>query len=95
MNEHIEQLRLVNPEALLLEVRADFDRAVIGWTTDAGGSWGRGAVLGVAVYSVELVLDVLIGLGMDEESALEWFYYNIDGAYLGEHTPVFVWDGEE
>lgn len=58
------------------------------------GAGGRGAVLGVAVYSVELVLDVLISLGMDDESALDFYCYNIEGAYLGEHTPIFVWDDE-
>tara|TARA_R100001443_G_scaffold44637_1_gene57641 strand:- start:900 stop:1160 length:261 start_codon:yes stop_codon:yes gene_type:complete len=28
--------------------------------------------------------------GMTEEEAIEFFYYNIVGAYMGEHTPCFA-----
>ena len=27
---------------------------------------------------------------MTEEEAIEFFYYNIVGAYMGEHTPCFA-----
>ncbi len=30
--------------------------------------------------------------GMDEESAMDFFCYNIEGAYMGDHTPIWVWD---
>jgi len=29
---------------------------------------------------------------MEYEDALEHFYYNIKGAYMGEKTPIFVDD---
>ena len=28
--------------------------------------------------------------GMSEEDAIDFFYYNIVGAYMGEHTPCFA-----
>jgi len=28
--------------------------------------------------------------GMTEEEAIEYYYYNIVGAYMGEHTPCFA-----
>ena len=32
--------------------------------------------------------------GMDLEEAEEFFAFNILGAYVGEHTPVFLWSRE-
>lgn len=62
----------------------EFDKAIIGTVTRAGTSNP------VLVYSVETVLKCLTEQGMDQEDALEWFSYNIDGAYLGEYTPVYM-----
>ena len=28
--------------------------------------------------------------GMTYEEAMEWMSYNVTGAYIGEHTPIFV-----
>ena len=36
------------------------------------------------------VLDILIDDGMTYEEAVEYFEYNIVGAYLGERTPTFL-----
>jgi hypothetical protein len=30
--------------------------------------------------------------GMTQEEAHEFIEYNIEGAYMGNHTPVFAWD---
>jgi hypothetical protein len=30
---------------------------------------------------------------MNDEEAIEWFEYNIDCAYVGEHTPIICQDG--
>ena len=43
-----------------------------------------------AVYSVNKIIDVLIRDGMPEPDAHEYFSFNIGGAYVGEHTPVFI-----
>ena len=44
----------------------------------------------VAVYDVDKCVEVFVADGMDYEEAQEWFDYNVQGAYVGEHTPVFV-----
>ena len=51
------------------------------------------------VYNAETIRNNLMGFGMSAEEAREYIEYNIEGAYVGEHTPVLVWpddmwDGE-
>jgi hypothetical protein len=44
------------------------------------------------VYSIERMLQILIDRdGMSMEEAIEFFDFNIGGAYVGEMTPVYVW----
>lgn len=43
----------------------------------------------IAVYSKSKVLDILQQY-MTVEEAEEYFDFNIAGAYVGEHTPVFL-----
>ncbi len=57
------------------------------------------AILGVdddkmiIVYSTKKVLSILMeDEEMTYEDALDFFYYNIKGAYVGEKTPLFVDD---
>lgn len=50
----------------------------------------------VAVYSQSKVIEILMERdGMSRIDALEFFDVNIVGAYVGEGSPVFVWDPEE
>ena len=57
-----------------------------------------GAILGVdpsssrVVYSQAKVIEELISQGMDREEAMEYYYFNIEGAYMGEKTPIWVDD---
>ena len=44
------------------------------------------------VYSKSKVIEILMSEDMTEEDALEHYYYNIVGAYVGEKTPIFVED---
>jgi hypothetical protein len=44
------------------------------------------------VYSKSKVIEILMNEDMTEEDALEHYYYNIVGAYVGEKTPIFVED---
>lgn len=44
------------------------------------------------IYSVKKIIDILIGEGMTEEDALEHFYYNVSGGYVGELTPIWCED---
>ena len=57
------------------------------------------AVIGVAsdnskvVYSADKVIGILKDRdGMTDDEALDFFEYNIAGAYVGPSTPLFVWD---
>ena len=44
------------------------------------------------VYSIERMLQVMITRdGMSMEEAIEFFDFNIGGAYVGEMTPMYVW----
>jgi hypothetical protein len=46
----------------------------------------------VLVYSVEKILNVLMERdGMTSEEAQEYFDFNIEGAYVGPGTPVYVY----
>ena len=48
------------------------------------------------VYSVEKVLKVLMGRHkISKTEAYEYFYHNIEGAYLGEYTPIFMFKADE
>ena len=45
----------------------------------------------VLVYSVDKIIEILIDRdGMTEEEAVEFFEFNIEGAYMGGMTPVYV-----
>ena len=45
-----------------------------------------------AVYSVCKIIRELVKDGMDEEEALEFYDFNIVGAYMGEFTPIYIDD---
>ncbi len=44
------------------------------------------------IYSVTKCLEILQAQGMDETDALEYFSYNVSGAYMGEKTPIWCND---
>lgn len=44
------------------------------------------------IYSVKKTIEILIEEGMTEEDALEHFYYNVSGAYVGDLTPIWCED---
>ena len=73
-------------EALLMEPRSDYDECILG----IGGRFHDGPL---AIYSVERILAVLMRDDeMDEEGAQEFFEFNIIGGWLGEGTPIFVFE---
>ena len=57
-----------------------------------------GAILGYEegsmrlVYSVNACIEILEAEGMTTEDALEHFYYNVQGSYVGELTPIWCND---
>lgn len=55
------------------------------------------AIIGVDAYHEKLVYDVskmvLILIGenqMSEDDAMDYLYFNVIDAYIGEQTPIFV-----
>ena len=63
-------------------LKADgFDEAVIGVVERLGTQ--------AICYDTEKVIEILMR-DMSEEDALEYFQYNIAGAWVGEHTPFFL-----
>ena len=69
-------------------LRADgLDDAVIGYCTNPSNNEY------IVVYSIEKILKVLMKRdGMTEDDALEYFDFNIQGAYVGDRTPIYVWE---
>ena len=64
-------------------LKADgFDAAVIGLEEKSGK----------LIYSARKIIQILIEEGMSEEDALDDYYYNIEGAYVGDLTPIYCFD---
>lgn len=81
---------------LLLEPREDFDRAIVGLTIEPHDQWPRKGQSLCAVYSSTKCISALMEANdWDEETAMEWFVFNVSGAWVGEGTPTFVDDSEE
>lgn len=52
------------------------------------------AIIGVSndmkiVYDSEKIIEML-SQDMSYDEAMEYFYFNIEGAYVGEKTPIYV-----
>ena len=77
----INEINEINPEALLCD---GFDDAIIGLAERIN--------LGpVVAYDTEKMIDIMVERdGMTYEEAIEYFDYNILGAWMGEYTPVFI-----
>jgi len=70
-----------NPEALLAD---GFEQAFVGY----GYSFGSKPL---AIYNEETCLEVLMERdGMTMEQAVDFFYFNVKGAYVGDGTPIFM-----
>lgn len=56
------------------------------------------AVIGIEIpsmriiYSVKRCIEILMDEGMNESDAIEYFDFNVSGAYVGEHTPIWCHD---
>ena len=90
-----DEIAEINPEALLLD---GFDEAIIGL--------GERINLGpVVAYDVDKIIEILSkdmevnesdladGESLESvkiEMAFDYFYYNIQGAWMGDFTPIFI-----
>ena len=74
-----ENISEFNPEALLAD---GLDDALIGYSTK-----------GHATYSISKIIDVFMDRdGMSREEACDFFHFNVDGAYVGEYTPIYMYE---
>lgn len=71
-------------EELILLGGSEFDEAIMGIAEVNH--------LHVVVYSTSKIIDMLLADGLSIEDAYDHFYFNIAGAYLGPHTPIYVED---
>jgi hypothetical protein len=44
------------------------------------------------IYSVKRCIEILMSEDMTYEDAIEHFYYNVSGGYVGEKTPIWCQD---
>ena len=79
--DHLEEV-LEDSEAMFLEPRATFDRAIVGIASRIN--------MLVVAYDRALCIECLMGDGMDEGEAEEFFEFNTAGAWVGPGTPVFI-----
>lgn len=61
-----------------------FDEAIIGVAAIAGQE-------DLVVYDVEKIIEIL-ARDMPEEDAVEYYNFNVAGAYFGPRTPVLLHD---
>jgi|TARA_R110000787_G_scaffold10531_2_gene35684 hypothetical protein len=65
-------------------LKADgFDEAIIG----IGNRCGQPDIL---AYDVNKCIKILMDQGMTDEEAIDYFEFNVVGAWVGEETPIFV-----
>ena len=68
-----------NPKALFAD---GHDHAIMGYSSD-----------GRVIYSVDQVVRGLVERdGMTPDEAIEFFNFNIECAYLGEYTPIYMYE---
>mgnify|MGYP003385950771 CR=1 FL=1 len=79
LEELKETISQHNPEALFAD---GHDHAIMGYATD-----------GRVIYSVDQIICGLMQRdGMTYEEAIEFFDFNIAGAYVGEYTPIYMYE---
>ena len=80
-NAILEALAEENPEALTFD---GFEGALIGFARQQYKP-------PLAVYDREKCLEILVTRdGMTHETAEEFFSFNTEGAWMGEHTPLIL-----
>ena len=95
--DSVSKFRAANPlGGVNIQEPSDPDTLLADGFEDALIGYGTRFSYGVAVYSRRKCLDILVERdGMDYEEAVEFFDFNVTGAYVGENTPVFLEDLEE
>lgn len=77
-----DEIAEFNEELLMLEP-AYFDKAIVGVVTNVKNQ--------AVCYDVSKIIKILMKEDkMTEEEAREYFDFNILGAWVGEHTPMYL-----
>ena len=80
MTSHFEEvLAEIDEDILTLD---GFDEAIVGYVERAGSST-------IACYDKNKCIEIL-ARDMTYEDAVDYFYFNTAGAYVGEYTPCFI-----
>ena len=84
--EHSERIRLMKEMCLQANEEAMFadglDESILGIDTK-----------GRVVYSVNKIVETFMERdGMTNEEAIEFFDFNVDGAHVGEYTPIYIYE---
>lgn len=76
-----EDIILVDSEMLFCD---GFDDAIVGIAQRIGMEQ-------VVAYDTKKIIEILMNRdGMNFEDAVEYFYFNIVGAWVGDKTPIFL-----
>ena len=68
-----------NPEAMFAD---GHDDAIMGYSSD-----------GRVIYNADTILSTLVDRdGMTPDEAIEFFNFNIECAYVGEYTPIYMYE---
>jgi len=71
-------------------LKADgFNEAIIGMCMDIATGEER------LIYDANKCIDILIEQGMTDDEAIEYFEFNVGGAYVGDSTPIWLYPYEE
>ena len=91
MSEYIEHMLRMDILQGALTVDGH-DNAIVGYT----GVWDKAGAEYVYVYSSErIVFNLMNNDGMTEEEAWDYFSFNIEGAYMGNRQPLYLFDEKE
>ena len=58
------------------------------------GMGERNSMEPTAIYSVTKIIKALVGQGMEDQEAWDYFGFNIEGMFVGERTPILLYDGD-
>jgi hypothetical protein len=75
----------MNEEALFAD---GFGKALVGYARRCGQPT-------LAVYDAGKCIEILIEMGLSRDEAIEHFEFNVVGAWVGDHTPIYMFGFED
>lgn len=80
VTEILQEVEGINPDAMF---PTDMREAIIGYVERFG-------MQPVILLDKEKCMDILMKYGMPEDEAVDFFYFNTIGSWMGEGTPCFA-----